>query len=183
MTHGDPENPKKNPHPVQRYEVTATTDAPGPWDSVSGYIGFDVVTPECTPENKFLGVHILPKDVGVDIEMTRIAENTWSGYFFRDFIQDEDYYGLGGCHWDATSVTADFTARKVRFNSGSVLDDVLQKGPQSAYFRKSDFRKSEGLDSALVRYGAPNFSAARPEYIKEPADFFPITLMVTKVTP
>jgi hypothetical protein len=36
MTHGDPKNPKKNPHPIKRYEVTATTDAPGPWDAVKG---------------------------------------------------------------------------------------------------------------------------------------------------
>jgi hypothetical protein len=30
MAHGDPKPPKKNPHSVQRYEVIATPDAPGP---------------------------------------------------------------------------------------------------------------------------------------------------------
>ncbi|WP_225563045.1 hypothetical protein [Rhodanobacter sp. DHG33] len=49
MTHGDPTNPKKNSHPIKRYEITATTDAPGPWDSVKGYIAYEVTNPECVP--------------------------------------------------------------------------------------------------------------------------------------
>lgn len=183
MTHGDPKNPKQNPHPMQRYEVIAAAEAPGPWDAVSGYIGYDVVNPGCTPENKFLGVHILPKGVGLDIEMTRVDDKTWKGYFYRDYLLDEDYHGLGTCHWDATSVTADFSLRGVRFNSGSILDKFLRKGPQSTYFRQSDFKKSEDANPSLVRYGAPNFSAVRPEYTKNPSDFFPITVMVKKTTP
>ena len=58
MFHGDPDNPKKNPHPTKRYELTATVDAPGPWDDVNGRVYFDVVSTACLRENKFLGVYI-----------------------------------------------------------------------------------------------------------------------------
>src|SRR5690348_17229322 len=73
MAHGDPNHPRKNPHPAQRYEVIATAKAPGPWDKVKGYISYEVVSPKCTPEDKFLGVHAMPTDVGLEIEMTRVG--------------------------------------------------------------------------------------------------------------
>jgi hypothetical protein len=178
MTHGDPKNPKKNPHPVKRYEVTAAADAPGPWDSVKGYISYDVINPACTPKDEFLGVHELPQDVGQDIEMTRVDDKTWKGYFYRDFIQDEDYYGLGVCHWDSTSVSAGFTAQGVNFSSGAVFEDFLQKSSQTEYFKKSSYG-----DRKLIGIGTLDFSAINPEYVKNPNAFFPITVTVKEATP
>lgn len=176
MTHGDPKNPKKNPHPVKRYEVTATADAPGPWDEVSGRAYFDVVNLECTPENKFLGVHIKPQDVSIDFEMIRVGEKTWKGYFYRDSMLDEDYYELGVCHWDATSVSAGFTAQGVSFSSGSMFSDFLSKSSQTEYFKKSSYG-----DRNLVGLGALDFSSTNPEYVKNPEAFFPITVNVNEV--
>ena len=177
MTHGDPKNPKKNSHPVKRYEVTATADAPGLWDSVKGYISYEVVNPECTPEDKFLGVHALPRVEGQHIEMTRISEKTWRGYFYRDFILDEDYYGQGICHWDATSVAGVFVVHGETFGPGSVLEDFLRNGQQTDYFKKSEF-----LDRSLTGDSALDFSANNPEYVKSPNDFFPITVTVKEAT-
>lgn len=178
MTHGDPKNPKKNPRPVQRYEVTATAEAPGPWDRVKGYISYEVVNTKCTPENKFLGVHIMPTDVGVDIEMTRVSENTWKGYFYRDYVQDEDYYGLGVCHWDAVSAGGVFTVHGEVFASSSTLDDFMRNGPQMEYFKKSEY-----WDRSLSGDGAWLTSANDPEVAKHPDQFFPITVTVKAVTP
>jgi hypothetical protein len=178
MTHGDPKNPKKNPHPVKRYEVTATADAPGPWDSVKGYIGYDVINPECTPEDKFLGVHAMPQDVGQDIEMTKVDDKTWKGYFYRDLIQDEDYYGLGVCHWDATSVGGTFVAHGETFGSGDTLEVLLKKGSQTEYFKKSEY-----LDHSLTGDQALVSTAATPEVVQHPDAFFPITVSVKEVVP
>lgn len=176
--HADPKNPKKNPHPVKRYEVTATAEAPGPWDKVDGYIIYEVVNIQCTPENKFLGVHIKPTEVGVNIEMIRVGENTWRGHFYRDYMQDEDYYGMGVCHWDTTSVTSGFTVHNEVFGSGSVFDDFLRHGSNTDYFKKSEY-----LDRSLAGDGALSFSSKYPGYIKSPNEFFPITVSVKEVTP
>ena len=178
MTHGDPKKPKKNPHAVQRYEISATAPAPGPWEKVKGYISYEVVNPKCTPEDKFLGVHAMPQDVGVDIEMTRVDENTWRGYFYRDHMLDEDYYGLGVCHWDATSVGSGFIVHGETFGAGDTLEVLLSKGPQTEYFKVSEF-----MDHSLSGDGAWVTSANDPEVARHPDQFFPITIAVKEVTP
>ena len=178
MAHGDPNNPKKNPHPAKRYEVTATADAPGPWDSVKGYLEYQVINSECTPEDKFLGVHAMPRLVGHDFEMTRVDDKTWKGYFYQDFILDEDYYGLGVCHWNVASVSANFTVHGRAFGSGDIFQALLNNASQVSYFKKSDF-----LDRSPNPYGALDFSASNPDYVKNPGAFFPITVSVKEVTP
>jgi hypothetical protein len=178
MNHGDPENPKKNPRPVKLYEVIATTDAPGPWDAVQGYLDYQVNNPECTPEDTLLGVHKLPRVVGHDFVMTRVDEKTWKGYFYRDFIQDEDYYGLGVCHWDASSVSTAFIVHGETFGAGSILKDFLHNGPQTEYFKKSEY-----WDHALTGDQALVSTAATPEVIQHSDAFFPITVSVKEATP
>lgn len=177
MSHGDPDHPDKNPHPVQRYEIIATAEAPGPWDSVKGYLTYDVINQECTPENKFLGVHIMPRDVGLDIEMTRVDEKTWRGYFYRDYLQDDDYHGLGTCHWDVTSVAGVFTVHEKVFGPGSVFQDFLRNGPQTEYFRKSEYEDRSRVGRTL------STTPDDPEVIRHPKAYFPMTVAVKEVSP
>lgn len=178
MTHGDPKHPKMNPHPIKRYEIIATADAPGPWDSVSGYLHYEVVNKGCTPEDKFLGVHIMPEGVEHKFEMTRLGEITWKGYFYRDLIQDEDYYGLGACHWDIAGVTPVFVVHGKTFASARGIEDYLSKGPQTEYFKKNAF-----LDRSSTSNDALPFLAVRTEVARHPDSFFPITVTVKEVTP
>lgn len=178
MTHGDPKKPKVNPHPVKRYEVVATADAPGPWDAVSGYLHYEVVNRKCTPEDSFSGVHVMPEGVERKFEMTHVDVKTWRGYFYRDLIQDEDYYGLGVCHWDVAGVTPVFVVHGETFASARGIEDFLSNGPYTEYFQKSAFlERSSMSDSALP------YLAARPEFIQHPDAFFPITVTVKEATP
>lgn len=175
--HGDPEHPNKNPHPDRRYEVIATSDAPGTWDSVKGYISYEVVNPACTPEDKFLGVHKTPRDVGLDLEMTRVDKKTWKGYFYRDYLLDEDYYDLGVCHWDATSAGGVFVVRGGTFGSSDTLEVLLRKGAQTEFFRKSDF-----LDATRTT-GGYGTTPTDPAVKESPDAYFPITVTVKESTP
>ncbi|WP_152640613.1 hypothetical protein [Xanthomonas sp. MUS 060] len=178
MSHGDPDNPKKNPHPLKRYEVIATADAPGPWDKVIGRVFYDVINKECTPENNFLGVHITPKDVAIDFEMNHVSEKVWRGYFYRDAVLAENYYGLGICHWDTTSVSVGFIGSGVPFSSGSVFERFLKKSSQTEYFKKSDYGNKKSMSN-----GALGYSEVNPEYSKNPSEFFPVTVTVKEVAP
>lgn len=175
MAHGDPKHPRKNPHPVQRYEVIATADAPGPWDKVSGTVFFDVLNLACTPKDKFLGVHAKPQDVAIDFEMTRTGKNTWAGHFYRDAMLDEDYYGLGICRWDATSVTPVFATHGETFGAPTGFDEG-RRGLQVLYFKKSDYA-SHSLDQA---YGT---TSDDPDVVHHPGAFFSISVIIKKVTP
>lgn len=177
MNHGDPKNPKKNPHPVKRYEVIATSEAPGPWDSVKGYLPLAITNVACVPQGSFTGGRNVPNH-GVEFEITRIDEKTWKGYFYRDALQDEDYFGLGKCHWDSIGVTPIFTAHGNKFGALTWLDDAQKKGPQVSYFKKSDF-----LDGSQLSNGVQNYSSVRPEVTQHPDAFFKITVTVKVVEP
>jgi hypothetical protein len=177
MTHSDPKNPKKNPHPMKRYEVTATADAPGPWDSVKGVAYFDVINISCVPQDSFTGARDVPSN-GYDFELTRIDNKTWKGYFYQDFFVDEDYFGQGVCHWDTTGVGTVFAVRGEKFSSSFLLKDFLDRNPQVSYFKKSAYG-----DQTLVRYGAQAYFPLDPNVIEHLDAYFRITIAVKEVTP
>jgi len=177
MTHGDPSNPAKNPHPVKRYVVTATSYAPGPWDAVEGVAFFDVINKKCVPMDSFTGGQS-PPNTSVHFEMTRMNEKTWKGYFYRDALVDEDYFGLGVCHWDVTSLAPVFTVHSEKFGASTWFEDALHKGAQTTYFKKSEF-----LDHSLGGDDSLESTASTPEVIQRPSEFFPITVTVKEATP
>jgi hypothetical protein len=177
MTHADPKNPKQNPRPVKRYEVIATADAPGPWDSAKGRVAFEVSNRDCVPQDSFTGARNVPNTT-YDFELVRVDDKTWKGYFYRDQLEDEDYFGLGVCHWDATTVGPIFLARDETFNAGAWLDDALHKGPQTSYFKKSSYG-----DRSFAGMAAPEYSALRPEFAQDPGAFFPIVVTIKETTP
>lgn len=177
MMHGDPSHPAKNPHPVKRYEVTATSDAPGPWDSIVGYIHYDVISKKCVPMDSFLGEQSVP-NIGVDIEMDRVDDHTWRGYFYRDALRDEDYFDLGVCHWDVTSVSANTIAQGVRFGWGGLFEELLRDSPETSYFKKSVYG-----DRSFAPYGAPDLTGEDPDVREHPDAYFRATIAVKEVAP
>ena len=175
MTHGDPRNPTKNPHPVKRYEVIATVDAPGSWDSVTGVVFFGVINVDCVPQGALTGGRNVP-NIDYDFEMTRVDEKTWRGYFYRDMLQNEDYFGLGLCHWDATGLGSKFTVHGANFTPSEGLKEALKARQYTEYFKKSDFLNHSLTD---VGYGT---TTTDPEVAKHPDAFFPIMVTVKEVT-
>jgi len=166
-----------NPHPVKRYEVIATSHAPGPWDSIKAYISYEVVNKECVPMIRLLGTQHLP-NAGLDVSMARVDEHTWKGYFYRDALQDEDYFKLGVCHWDVTSVGVAAVAKGVRFNWGDMLDSLLRDGDTTRYFKKSAYG-----DQSLVQYGTLDLDPADPEVLQHQDAYFSATIAVKEVKP
>ncbi|WP_196297144.1 hypothetical protein [Xanthomonas albilineans] len=166
-----------NPHPVKRYEVIATSHAPGPWDSIKGYIHYDVINTKCVPMIPFLGVQHTP-NTGLDIPMTRVDDHTWKGYFYRDALLDEDYFKLGACHWDVTSVGVSATGQGVKFGWGSILQELLRENQETYYFKKSSYG-----DRHLVQYGAETLTGEDDEVIQHPDTHFQVTIAVKEAKP
>ncbi|CBA15585.1 hypothetical protein [Xanthomonas albilineans] len=166
-----------NPHPVKRYEVIATSHAPGPWDTIKAYIGYDVINEKCVPMMPFVGVRQTP-NTGLDVPMTQVDDHTWKGYFYRDALLDEDYFKLGLCHWDVTSVGVSARVKGVTFGWGGMLVELLHDSPETSYFKKSVYG-----DTSFAPYGAPDYSPLRPEYKQSPSDFFPVTIAVKEAKP
>lgn len=178
----DSAHPAKNPHPVKRYEVIATSDAPGPWDSIRGSIGYDLEKADdgivkCMPVAPFFGVQSLTS-IDIDIELTRVDAHTWRGYFYRDALQDADYSGLGVCHWDVTSVGVITTAQGVSFGWSIGLEPHQHEGSETTYFKKSVYG-----DRSFAQYGAPDLTAEDPEVIQHPDAYFRASVAVKEITP
>lgn len=177
MSHGDPEHPKKNPHPVQRYEVTATTDALEAWNSVKGYVSFKVTNLDCVPQDSFTGARNVP-NTDFEFEMTKTGPNMWKGYFYRDALQDRDYFGHGICHWSADAIGASFIFGGVEFTSTDLLESVLKEGTRTTYFKRSDYG-----NPVVTHYGPQSFSSTDHNVIKHIKEYFQITISVREMTP
>lgn len=175
MTHGNPKEPAKNPHPVKRYEITATSHAPGPWDVIEGNVGYEVINKDCLPMDSFLGQQDVP-NTGFAVAMTRVDDHTWRGYFYRDALRDEDYYKLGLCRWDVTSAGISAVAAGARFNWSHTLRTLLRDGVQTSYFKKTSYG-----DPATARYGVQALTIDDPEILQRPDAYFSVTIAVTDV--
>jgi hypothetical protein len=176
MANGDPKNPRKNPHPVKRYEVTATVDPLLSWDSVKGAMFFDVINTQCVPQDSFTGGQNVP-NTGYEFQMTRMDDGTWRGYVYRDFLQDADYFGKGVCHWDLTGVSTIFTIHGETFNSPTEVTNGKQQGPD-IFFKKSDY-----FNYLINSSGALQFTGKGHDYIQHPETFFQIAVTVKETTP
>ncbi|WP_230598254.1 hypothetical protein [Xanthomonas albilineans] len=175
MAHSDPHNPAKNPHPVKRYEVIATSYAPGPWDSITGYVHYDVINTKCVPVSPFIGAQNVPV-TGIEIPMDRVDDHTWKGYFYRDALRDEDYFNLGLCHWDVTSISVNTIGKGVRFGWGGMLGDLLRGSTGMSYFKRSSYG-----DNVLVPYGAQVYPFSYPDVNKNKDAYFSVTIAVKEV--
>jgi hypothetical protein len=125
----------------------------------------------------FIGEQHLP-NTGLEVSMARVDEHTWRGYFYRDALQDEDYFKLGVCHWDVTSVGIAAVVKGVRFNWGDMLDSLQRDGETTRYFKKSAYG-----DRSLVQYGTLDLDPADPEVLQHPDAYFSATIAVNEVKP
>ncbi|MGN2247737.1 hypothetical protein ACFWZ3_13700 [Frateuria sp. GZRR35] len=171
---------KLNPHPTQRYELIATVDAPGAFDSVEGFLSYDVTNVECVPKNPVEGARNVPT-TSRSFVLTRVDERTWKGSFYRDLLEDEDYFGLGVCHWDIGTVSPGFVVHGQTFGPGLMLPMVLSDQPFRRYFSKADyFNRSNNDMNAGVALERPSHDE---EVRKHPDRFFHIEVQARKVVP
>lgn len=170
-----------NPHPHQKYEVIVTSNAPGPWDSVQGFVGYTVTNAKCVPPLPLEGAREVP-NTGRKFKLTTTdGGKTWIGYFYRYMVRDEDYFGLGVCHWDIESVGPGFYVHGEVFGRGLVLKDMLVPKTYTSYFKKAEyFNKS--LGGGALAWPADD-KESRKEVAAAPDAFFPMTITVREINP
>lgn len=164
---------KLNPHPQQRYEITVTVDAPGPFDSVKGYAFYQVSNPSCIPQAPLTGGRSMP-NISHDFELTQVSKGTYRGYFYLDQFQNEDYFGLGTCHMDLMSVAPDFNVHGESFNTALMLDDVVGQKSKTTYFSKKEYFERTLGGAALEWHSIDREVATHPD------SYFPITVTILR---
>ena len=170
---------KQNPHPVKRYEITmAIEGAPGPFDGVSGFMQYDISNEDCAPRDLVSQVRVTPIK-SPPIVFTRVSDLTYTGTVFLDFLQDENYYDLGVCHWKMTAAIA---ALKIKgsgaeFSPDISFDEIAAQKPVTKYFAKQIFSDTNPSESAVG--GAPMSETVS----KYRSDYFSITLTAKENIP
>ena len=170
---------KQNPHPVKRYEITMTIDgAPGPFDSVTGFMQYDVSNHLCVPQDSLSGARPTP-DFPLPITFNRASENVYKGIVYLDLLQDENYYDLGVCHWRMTAAVV-ILKRKgsgIDFSPDASFDDVVAQKPITRYFAKKLFFDT---DPHEIGVGGVPLSDTVAKYR---SDYFSITLAAKENLP
>lgn len=128
---------KHNPHPTMRYEITLTIkDAPGPFDSISGFMQYDVANEQCSPFDKFVGIHRKPPGQTPPIVFGRTSDDVYTGTLYLDLLQDEDYYGLGVCHWGMNYAVVALKIGESTFSPDISQEHIVSGIPMVMYFPK-----------------------------------------------
>ncbi|WP_049623669.1 hypothetical protein [Frateuria defendens] len=162
---------KQNPHPKLRYEITLVIkDAPGPFDSIAGSVDYKVENDRCVPLTPISGATVAPEK-SVPLVFTRISDNLYKGTLYTDLMQDEDYYGMGVCHWAMVGAGVDLKVKNVDFSPSIFLKDIFARQSVTRYFSNRSYFSA---DLARVDIGNVN----RSDFEEEAKETFSVTLMV-----
>ena len=163
---------KQNPHPAKRYELTvAAQGAPGPFESATGFMQYDIANPDCAPKDPVSGARPTP-EYTPDIAFIRVSDTEFKGTIYLDLPVDENYFGLGVCHWKFIAAGVSIKANGVRFSPVISIEDIVANNPVSTFFSKDSYneKSSKGRDDL----GLPN-KAEQPA-IDHPELFFKVII-------
>jgi hypothetical protein len=166
---------KLNPNPRMRYEITVTVqNAPGPFDRIEGSVDYKVANRDCVPLTPIVGATVVPEK-RVTMELTPAGNNVYKGHLFADLMQDEDYFGLGVCHWTVVGANADFSHDIIDFSPAIFKEDILKNGAVKKYFANESYTD---LDMKRVDIGEDS-----PDQYKDRAHTFSISIKAEEGRP
>ena len=168
---------KQNPHPKKHYELTLSIEgAPGPFDSIKGTVHYKVQNERCVPATPVSGATLTPEQ-DVAIDFVRISDHEYKGSLYADLLQDEDYYGMGVCHWAVNTAWATLRIKGVEFSPAMDSRELLAQKPVPTYFVRSEYFNSSDERTA---FGTPNRALFKPT---TRTDIFSMTLTARETAP
>jgi hypothetical protein len=163
---------QRNPAPKMRYEVTLTIEnAPGPFDSITGFMQYEVSNTECVPETggPMNPLRLAPSK-NPDITFTKVAENVYKATVYGDYFQNEDYFGLGVCRWSLTAVTTRLKINHLTMTSSLPSEKLFSQSPSTRYFVRQDYQANDEERSTIGWNNPDAYPADRQK------DIFVVTL-------
>lgn len=134
---------KLNPTPRMRYEITLKVeDAPGPFDRIEGSVDYAVTNTACVPATPITGATLVPEK-RVPLVLKKEGDNVYKGELFVDLLQDEDYYGMGVCHWAVVAASANLFVKDVDFNAPIFEKDILKSASVTRYYSNRSYATTQ----------------------------------------
>lgn len=129
---------QRNPHPVAYNVTVAIKDAPGPFEVVKAAMQYEVLDPACLPDLGGMAGTRASLLEWVPAELVMQNDGTYRGMIYDGLLKDEDYYGLGICHWSLVTVQFQLQAHDkeedAKFSHHIFHDDIKDGAQISAYF-------------------------------------------------
>jgi len=131
--------------------------APGLFDSASGSMSYQTANPGCVPPYPISGARV-PPSARLAFPVKQVGPYTYRGTLYMDLLKDEDYSGLGVCHWKMA--VADLSLRYHGNTFVSALDgEEIRAGRQAkVYFSKADYRDTS--QNPMAAFEVPKDKAA-----------------------
>lgn len=153
-----------NPAPKRSYDITLRFDGlPAAPTQVTAFVDYDVDNIECVPPDytKAVGGVRLPPEHRVELALKRVDDNTFTATVHEDALVDEDYYGLGICHWAMGATTVHFSSPTTQFIGGIGADELVAEKDSTDHYLVRDFhQKRETLDFVFGEDSSDDYLAS-----------------------
>lgn len=167
---------RRKPQPRSLYDVAVTVrGAPGGFDRTEGWTDYRVTNEPCVPLMPITGATSAP-EWREPIAFKAVGDNLYQGQIVTDLLADEDYYGLGVCHWDVVAATIVFAVKGVSFTTPLFKADLTQGRAVTRYYSDRSYTTTD-LDR--VDLGENN----RAQYQNEADETFSITVQAKAIRP
>lgn len=121
---------------------------------------FEVQNRECVPMDygRAWGGVRLPPAYGLPAHISRASDGALIVNVPKDALIDEDYFGLGVCHWALQSVSLPFASDRARFVASVSADEILAGKDLVLRYLVSDY--TSGAEHLTAIFGEhPGFYA------------------------
>lgn len=133
---------KPAPAPRKRHALTlAFADLPGPLAKIEATADFEVDNRDCVPldTSKAIGGVRLPPQQSVPLALERLDDGRYAFVLHEDALLDEDYFGLGVCHWALRTVSIHFHSAATHFVGGLDADRLRADETVVQHYLARDF--------------------------------------------
>jgi hypothetical protein len=160
---------KPNPAARERYALLLRfADLPGDLEEMRGTLDFEVSNLDCVPidyERAFGGVKLTPRH-NVAVDLRKGDNGQYIGTVHADALLDEDYYGLGVCHWALNSFTVHFRSRTTHFVGGIDGKALTAQTTSTEHYLASDFEKKPDAMDVVFGEDSASFylASAGPQF-------------------
>jgi hypothetical protein len=122
---------------------------PGPLSEVEAIAHYKVGD-GCTPPQPLSGA-VLPPEHSLPLAVKRVHGDSYQATFYLDALHNDDYFGLGICHWALQNLTVTFKSPATQFlaSFSNSTDSILSNTEQVNHYLVADYFKKPSIGNVV----------------------------------